>query len=230
MAVIIADSVRTFALPCLASPTDPLPASNTAGFFTAFSQDFVNPKPFLQELAGKPVIVKLKWGTEYKGDCLAPAALAAESLLKIPCCWSLFHALRQAFSCRSTRTTTCRSAEWLIAGSGLACVADADWLLRDCWLVGGWGGSWRTRRSTRAATSRATSARCSSAATTCCTSEPPPRENPRSNCRKGQWLGNEEKRGEWRCEGRKNWLANTFSAVERSRHRQQQEMCLDTTW
>jgi len=27
----------------------------------------VNPKPFLQELTGKPVIVKLKWGMEYKG-------------------------------------------------------------------------------------------------------------------------------------------------------------------
>jgi len=27
----------------------------------------VNPKPFLKELCGKPVIVKLKWGMEYKG-------------------------------------------------------------------------------------------------------------------------------------------------------------------
>jgi small nuclear ribonucleoprotein (snRNP)-like protein len=27
----------------------------------------VNPKPFLQELTGKPIIVKLKWGMEYKG-------------------------------------------------------------------------------------------------------------------------------------------------------------------
>ncbi|KAJ7569163.1 hypothetical protein O6H91_01G064000 [Diphasiastrum complanatum] len=27
----------------------------------------VNPKPFLNDLAGKPVIVKLKWGMEYKG-------------------------------------------------------------------------------------------------------------------------------------------------------------------
>ncbi|CAG8452562.1 10624_t:CDS:2 [Ambispora leptoticha] len=27
----------------------------------------VNPKPFLQELTGKPVIVRLKWGMEYKG-------------------------------------------------------------------------------------------------------------------------------------------------------------------
>ena len=27
----------------------------------------VNPKPFLQDLTGKPVIVKLKWGQEYKG-------------------------------------------------------------------------------------------------------------------------------------------------------------------
>jgi small nuclear ribonucleoprotein (snRNP)-like protein len=28
----------------------------------------VNPKPFLNELTGKPVIVKLKWGMEYKGS------------------------------------------------------------------------------------------------------------------------------------------------------------------
>eukprot|EP01103_Thecamoeba_quadrilineata_P001559 TRINITY_DN11409_c0_g1_i1.p1 TRINITY_DN11409_c0_g1~~TRINITY_DN11409_c0_g1_i1.p1 ORF type:complete len:100 (-),score=10.93 TRINITY_DN11409_c0_g1_i1:117-371(-) len=27
----------------------------------------INPKPFLNELTGKPVIVKLKWGMEYKG-------------------------------------------------------------------------------------------------------------------------------------------------------------------
>ena len=30
-------------------------------------QMIVNPKPFLNELTGKPVIVKLKWGMEYKG-------------------------------------------------------------------------------------------------------------------------------------------------------------------
>jgi len=27
----------------------------------------VNPKPFLQNLTGKPVFVRLKWGLEYKG-------------------------------------------------------------------------------------------------------------------------------------------------------------------
>lgn len=27
----------------------------------------VNPKPFLQDLTGKQIIVKLKWGMEYKG-------------------------------------------------------------------------------------------------------------------------------------------------------------------
>ena len=27
----------------------------------------VNPKPFLNELAGQSVMVKLKWGLEYKG-------------------------------------------------------------------------------------------------------------------------------------------------------------------
>mmetsp|Transcript_10495 Transcript_10495/g.15760 ORF Transcript_10495/g.15760 Transcript_10495/m.15760 type:complete len:108 (+) Transcript_10495:56-379(+) len=28
---------------------------------------FVNPKPFLNSLTGKPVLVKLKWGHEYRG-------------------------------------------------------------------------------------------------------------------------------------------------------------------
>ncbi|EEB07739.2 Sm snRNP core protein Smf1 [Schizosaccharomyces japonicus yFS275] len=27
----------------------------------------VNPKPFLQGLTGKPVLIRLKWGQEYKG-------------------------------------------------------------------------------------------------------------------------------------------------------------------
>ena len=30
-------------------------------------QSIKNPKPFLAELTGKPVVVKLKWGMEYKG-------------------------------------------------------------------------------------------------------------------------------------------------------------------
>ena len=31
----------------------------------------MNPKPFLNELTGKEVIVKLKWGMEYKGFLVA---------------------------------------------------------------------------------------------------------------------------------------------------------------
>ncbi len=31
----------------------------------------VNPKPFLMSLVGQPVVVKLKWGMEYKGVLLA---------------------------------------------------------------------------------------------------------------------------------------------------------------
>jgi small nuclear ribonucleoprotein (snRNP)-like protein len=30
--------------------------------------EVVNPKPFLASLTGKPVIVRLKWGMEYKGN------------------------------------------------------------------------------------------------------------------------------------------------------------------
>ncbi|CAL9061800.1 unnamed protein product [Musa banksii] len=43
--------------PCLA--TNPA----TSHFLTVP----VNPKPFLKNLTGKPVIVKSKWGMEYKG-------------------------------------------------------------------------------------------------------------------------------------------------------------------
>ena len=35
----------------------------------------VNPKPFLNELTGKSVMVKLKWGMEYKGECLLNTGL-----------------------------------------------------------------------------------------------------------------------------------------------------------
>eukprot|EP01032_Pedospumella_encystans_P012980 gene12980-14974_t len=31
----------------------------------------VNPKPFLTDLTGQPVLVKLKWGMEYRGVLLA---------------------------------------------------------------------------------------------------------------------------------------------------------------
>ena len=33
----------------------------------------VNPKPFLNDLTGKQVVVKLKWGMEYKGAALSAA-------------------------------------------------------------------------------------------------------------------------------------------------------------
>lgn len=31
----------------------------------------VNPRPFLLDLVGKPVIVKLKWGMEYRGNLVS---------------------------------------------------------------------------------------------------------------------------------------------------------------
>lgn len=36
-------------------------------FFCTFQALPMNPKPFLNGLTGKPVMVKLKWGMEYKG-------------------------------------------------------------------------------------------------------------------------------------------------------------------
>ncbi len=44
----------------------------------------VNPKPFLNELTGKIIIVKLKWGMEYKG--VTPDCLTLPSSDKKPCC------------------------------------------------------------------------------------------------------------------------------------------------
>eukprot|EP00962_Isochrysis_galbana_P021459 scaffold6334_cov137-Isochrysis_galbana.AAC.4 len=43
----------------------------------------VNPKPFLNDLTGKPVVAKLKWGMEYKGACplaACPASLCRPNL------------------------------------------------------------------------------------------------------------------------------------------------------
>uniref|UniRef100_A0A8C0AYL8 Small nuclear ribonucleoprotein F n=1 Tax=Buteo japonicus TaxID=224669 RepID=A0A8C0AYL8_9AVES len=36
----------------------------------------LNPKPFLNGLTGKPVMVKLKWGMEYKGYLVSDRPLA----------------------------------------------------------------------------------------------------------------------------------------------------------
>lgn len=36
--------------------------------------EFHNPRPFLEELAGKMIFVKLKWGLEYKGYLLSSDA------------------------------------------------------------------------------------------------------------------------------------------------------------
>ena len=54
------------------------PPAFTFIFFDTFRKEFkdhkmanampVNPKPFLNGLTGKSVMVKLKWGHEYKGD------------------------------------------------------------------------------------------------------------------------------------------------------------------
>lgn len=45
--------------------TLPAPPNPTASLLP--TQSIINPKPFLQGLTGQTVIVKLKWGMEYKG-------------------------------------------------------------------------------------------------------------------------------------------------------------------
>ncbi|KAH9653931.1 putative small nuclear ribonucleoprotein F [Citrus sinensis] len=46
---------------------DPVRAGISLGCGTGLKTIPVNPKPFLNNLTGKTVIVKLKWGMEYKG-------------------------------------------------------------------------------------------------------------------------------------------------------------------
>jgi len=43
----------------------------------------VNPKPFLNDLTGKPVVVKLKWGMEYKGAAVVCSAARIASRVRI---------------------------------------------------------------------------------------------------------------------------------------------------
>lgn len=40
---------------------------NTSNSVFLFQNLPLNPKPYLNSLTGKPVVVKLKWGMEYKG-------------------------------------------------------------------------------------------------------------------------------------------------------------------
>ena len=55
-----APRLHVLLLPALTTIPHPQPAA-------AMSSVPVNPKPFLNDLTGKPVIAKLKWGMEYKG-------------------------------------------------------------------------------------------------------------------------------------------------------------------
>ncbi len=49
----------------------------------------MNPKPFLTELTGNPVIVKLKWGMEYKGNFIAPISTSKLSDIWADCAGAL---------------------------------------------------------------------------------------------------------------------------------------------
>lgn len=56
----------------------------------------LNPKPFLNGLTGKPVLVKLKWGMEYKGYLVSVDGymnLQVNSLLLINIIMSLIDCL-----------------------------------------------------------------------------------------------------------------------------------------
>ncbi|XP_024026280.1 probable small nuclear ribonucleoprotein F isoform X2 [Morus notabilis] len=50
----------------------------------------VNPKPFLNNLTGKTIIVKLKWGTEYKGFLVSVNSyMNLQPLGKVAFTWTL---------------------------------------------------------------------------------------------------------------------------------------------
>jgi len=57
----------------------------------------VNPKPFLLDLIDKPVVVKLKWGLEYKGMNMNPSARLFDKYLDsagyelLVVCWNAPH-------------------------------------------------------------------------------------------------------------------------------------------
>jgi small nuclear ribonucleoprotein F len=44
-----------------------MPVRPTSLFYVNKLTAQINPKPFLQDLTGKPIVVKLKWGMEYHG-------------------------------------------------------------------------------------------------------------------------------------------------------------------
>ena len=53
----------------------------------------LNPKPFLNGLTGKPVIVKLKWGMEYKGYLVSVDGYMNVQVSLSPAKSSVFHQL-----------------------------------------------------------------------------------------------------------------------------------------
>jgi hypothetical protein len=69
------EGAHTRAAPWTAPDSNCAPSRTAAHTFRR-AQIPVNPKPFLNDLTGKPVIAKLKWGMEYKGARvpLRPAA------------------------------------------------------------------------------------------------------------------------------------------------------------
>ena len=54
----------------------------------------LNPKPFLNGLTGKPVIVKLKWGMEYKGYLVSTDSYMNVQVGLAPFCLVVLAAVR----------------------------------------------------------------------------------------------------------------------------------------
>jgi len=101
----------------------------------------VNPKPFLNDLTGKQVIVKLKWGMEYKGASWgqrelpglqgAPAAMqhrvykAQAASGSGQGCSSGCTSRARPPACRSCRQCCCRPLAWAPRALLLLCLAAA---------------------------------------------------------------------------------------------------------
>ena len=116
----------------------------------------VNPKPFLNDLTGKAVIVKLKWGMEYEGKLLSVDSYMNVSRGVVG--GRGLHSEGRVDGVGRSGTSSRRASD---APQGAASSARRH--------VHPHRSSSATPRSTSTASSRARSARSSSGATTSCT-------------------------------------------------------------
>lgn len=85
-------SLRRSPLARLLLPSSPhlsQPSTRPHHHLPAPAHQPVNPKPFLSDLTGKPVLVRLKWGMEYKGYLVSTDNYMNLQVRTAPLCSSL---------------------------------------------------------------------------------------------------------------------------------------------